>query len=50
MIRRFSANARDNQPSTRSALPISARVAITASFAPPCNGPLSAPTAAVTAL
>ena len=34
----------------RSGVPISAIMSITASLAPPCSGPLSAPIAAVTAL
>ena len=49
MILRFSPSACSSHASARSAVPISSKTCITASFAPPCSGPLSAPTAPVTA-
>ncbi|CPU65700.1 Uncharacterised protein [Mycobacteroides abscessus] len=49
MILRLWASASSSHAAARSAVPISANVAMTASFAPPWSGPLSAPTAPVTA-
>ena len=49
MSRRFSASARSANASTLATSPISSSVRITASPAPPCSGPLSAPTPAATA-
>ena len=49
MILRFAASAFFSQPSALSAVPISSKMCITASLAPPCSGPLSAPIAATTA-
>ena len=49
MILRFSASAASSQPSAFSAEPISSKMRSTASLAPPCSGPFSAPIAATTA-
>ena len=49
MILRFSESARSSQGTTLSASPISSKMCSTASFAPPCSGPLSAPIAPTTA-
>ena len=49
MILRFSASASSSHGTTLSASPISSNTCITASLAPPCSGPLSAPTAPTTA-
>ena len=49
MILRFSASASSSHGPTFSAVPISSKMCRTASFAPPCSGPLSAPMAPTTA-
>ena len=49
MIFRLLARASSSHASARSAEPISSNACITASFAPPCSGPFSAPIAATTA-
>ncbi len=49
MILRFSASAVSSQAFTFDASPISSKMCSTASLAPPCSGPLSAPIAPTTA-
>ena len=49
MIFAFLASASSIQAEALSAVPTSSSIAMTASLAPPCSGPLSAPTAPATA-
>jgi hypothetical protein len=49
MILRFSASAASSQAAAASAVPISSKACMTASFAPPWSEPLSAPIAPTTA-